>query len=79
MLSFSNGGHGSARAGTLGNGAPGYFGGMRILLDECVPWPIHRLLTGHVCSTAQREGSGGVENGALAKTRRIEIRFIYYI
>ena len=38
---------------------------MRILLDECVPWPMHRLLTGHGCSTAQQHGWGGIKNGRL--------------
>jgi hypothetical protein len=38
---------------------------MRILLDECVPWPMHRLLTAHECRTAQHEGWGGTKNGRL--------------
>jgi hypothetical protein len=38
---------------------------MRILLDECVPWPMHRLLTGHECCTAQQCGWGGIKNGQL--------------
>ena len=38
---------------------------MRILLDECVPWPMHKLLTGHSCATVQNEGWGGVKNGDL--------------
>lgn len=38
---------------------------MRILLDECVPWPMHKLLVGHVCTTAQRCGWGGIKNGEL--------------
>lgn len=36
---------------------------MRILVDECVPWPMHRLLGGHECSTAQQCGWGGIKNG----------------
>ena len=40
---------------------------MRILLDECVPWPMHKLLVGHECSTGQREGWGGVKNGELLR------------
>lgn len=40
---------------------------MRILLDECVPWPIHRLLTRHECQTAQQCGWGGLKNGDLLK------------
>lgn len=38
---------------------------MKILLDECVPWPMHRLLTGHECRTAQQQGWGGIKNGRL--------------
>ena len=40
---------------------------MRILLDECVPWPMHKLLVNHECSTAQRKGWGGVKNGELLR------------
>lgn len=40
---------------------------MRILLDECVPWPMHKLLSGHDCITAQKRGWGGVENGELLR------------
>ena len=38
---------------------------MRILFDECVPWPLHKLLAGHECSTAQREGWKSIKNGEL--------------
>lgn len=38
---------------------------MKILLDECVPWPIHKLLVGHDCKTAQQCGWGGLTNGEL--------------
>jgi hypothetical protein len=38
---------------------------MRILLDECVPWPMHRLLNAHECHTAQEQGWGGAKNGRL--------------
>jgi predicted nuclease of predicted toxin-antitoxin system len=38
---------------------------MRILLDECVPWPMRRLLAGHECMTAQQRGWGGIKNGDL--------------
>jgi predicted nuclease of predicted toxin-antitoxin system len=40
---------------------------MNILLDECVPWPMHRLLAGHQCTTAQQRGWGGVKNGELIR------------
>lgn len=39
---------------------------MRILLDECVPWPLHKSLdAGHEFSTAQREGWKSITNGEL--------------
>jgi hypothetical protein len=38
---------------------------MKILLDECVPWPMHKLLTAHDCMTAQQRGWGGIKNGEL--------------
>ena len=40
---------------------------MRILLDECVPWPMHKLLVGHECTTAQKRGWGGIKNGDLLR------------
>ncbi len=38
---------------------------MNILLDECVPWPLHKLLTNHTCRTAQQMGWKGLKNGEL--------------
>ena len=38
---------------------------MKILLDECVPFGLTKLLVQHECSTAQRLGWGGLENGDL--------------
>jgi len=40
---------------------------MKILLDECVPWPMYKFLTGHECSTAQQCGWGGIKNGELLR------------
>src|SRR5262245_52015596 len=40
---------------------------MNILLDECVPWPMHKLLTSHTCTTAQHRGWGGIKNGDLLR------------
>ena len=40
---------------------------MKILLDECVPWPMQRLLAGHECMTAQQRGWGGLKNGDLLR------------
>lgn len=45
---------------------------MNILLDECVPWPMHKLLAGHNCTTAQARGWGGVKNGELLKLAETE-------
>lgn len=45
---------------------------MRILLDECVPWPMHKLLIGHECTTAQKKGWGGIKNGDLLKLAEAE-------
>jgi hypothetical protein len=40
---------------------------MNILLDECVPWPLHKLLSGHHCATPTQRGWGGIENGELIR------------
>jgi hypothetical protein len=40
---------------------------VNILLDECVPWPMHKFLAGHDCTTAQKCGWGGIENGELLR------------
>ena len=50
---------------------------MRILLDECVPWPMHKLLRGHDCSTVQAKGWGGIKNGDLLQ--RAETEFDLFI
>src|SRR6266545_1859721 len=50
---------------------------MKILLDECMPWPMHKLLTGHQCMTAQQRGWGGIKNGDLLK--RAEGEFDLFI
>jgi predicted nuclease of predicted toxin-antitoxin system len=38
---------------------------MRILLDECVPWPIRDLLTGHDATSLQQAGWTGMANAEL--------------
>ena len=38
---------------------------MKVLLDECVPWPLHRLLSDYECSSAQQCGWSGLKNGEL--------------
>jgi predicted nuclease of predicted toxin-antitoxin system len=50
---------------------------MRILVDECVPWPLHKLLSGHSCSTVQDKGWGGIKNGDLLQ--RAEGNFDLFI
>ena len=50
---------------------------MRILLDECVPWPMHKFLQSHDCTTAPRVGWGGIKNGELL--RRAEGKFDLFI
>jgi predicted nuclease of predicted toxin-antitoxin system len=45
---------------------------MKILLDECVPWPLHRLLSDHHCTTAQKQGWGGVKNGQLLQLAEVD-------
>ena len=50
---------------------------MRILLDECVPWPMHKILSGHSCSTVQGQGWGGIKNGDLLE--RAEGEFDLFI
>lgn len=50
---------------------------MRILLDECVPWPMHRLLSSHVCTSVQAQGWSGIRNGDLLQ--RAEADFDLFI
>ncbi len=38
---------------------------MKILLDECVPSPLRKLLAGHECYTAQEMGWKSIKNGEL--------------
>ena len=38
---------------------------MRILLDECVPWPMHRLLPQHSITSVQAQGWSGIRNSEL--------------
>ena len=50
---------------------------MKILLDECVPWPMYKLLSEHSCSTVQEKGWGGIKNGDLLQ--RAEGEFDLFI
>jgi hypothetical protein len=45
---------------------------MRILLDECIPGPMHRYLGGHECVTAQQRGWMGIKNGDLLQLAESE-------
>ena len=38
---------------------------MKILLDECVPLPLHDLLSGHDSISVQQRGWTGIKNGEL--------------
>ena len=38
---------------------------MRLLIDECLPRALKRLLAEHECRTAQEMGWSGKQNGAL--------------
>jgi predicted nuclease of predicted toxin-antitoxin system len=50
---------------------------MRILLDECVPWPLQSILADHTCTTVQAQGWGGTKNGELLQ--RAEAEFDLFI
>src|SRR5438876_3923126 len=50
---------------------------MKILLDECVPWPMRRILADHECQSPQRAGWGGLKNGDLL--RQAESAFDLFI
>ena len=38
---------------------------MKVLFDECVPWPLHALLAEHECRTAQQMNWKRIKNGEL--------------
>ncbi len=38
---------------------------MKLLIDECLPRALKRLLTGHECRTVQEMGWAGKKNGVL--------------
>jgi len=38
---------------------------VKILLEECVPLPLRKLLVGHECSSAQEMGWKSIKNGEL--------------
>jgi hypothetical protein len=40
---------------------------MRLLLDECVPWPMRKILSGHQCASVRDRGWTGIKNGTLLR------------
>jgi predicted nuclease of predicted toxin-antitoxin system len=50
---------------------------MKILMDECVPWPMQRLLPNHSCTSVQAQGWSGIRNGDLLQ--RVEAEFDLFI
>lgn len=46
---------------------------MRVLLDECLPRPLKRAITGHAVSTVQERGWSGKKNGELLRLMDGEI------
>ena len=40
---------------------------MKILLDECVPWPMRSLFADHSCTSVQANGWSGIRNSELLK------------
>lgn len=45
---------------------------MKIMLDECVPWPMRKIFAGHHCTTAGYRGWGGYSNGKLLSLAETE-------
>ena len=45
---------------------------MKVLIDECLNWRLGRGLPGHFCTSVQRMGWSGIENGALLEKMRQE-------
>ena len=45
---------------------------MKILLDECVPWPLAKLLEGHVCSNPYKQRWSSLKNGELLRLAEAE-------
>jgi len=50
---------------------------MKILLDECVPWPMSRLLPMHSVTSVQAQGWSGIRNSELL--HRAEAEFDLFI
>jgi len=50
---------------------------MKILLDECVPWPMHRLLRSHACTSVQAQGWSGIRNSDLLQRAEAEFDLFF--
>ena len=50
---------------------------MKVQLDECVPWPMRKMLAGHECTNPYKCGWRGVTNGELLKL--VESEFELFI
>lgn len=50
---------------------------MKVLLDECVPWPMRKMLAGLGCTNPYKCGWSGVTNGELLKL--VESEFELFI
>ena len=46
---------------------------MRIVLDECVPWPMQRRLPLHSCTSVQAQGWSGIRNSELLRRAEGEL------
>ncbi len=51
----------------------------RVLVDECVPRPLHRDLTGFQVRSVQEMGWAGVKNGVLIKLAAAEFDAIFTV
>jgi hypothetical protein len=49
---------------------------VRILLDECVPWPMRHLFAAHECTSVQKRGWKGIKNGALMQLAAGEFDYV---
>src|SRR4029077_18269744 len=45
---------------------------MRLIIDECLPLGLKRLLRGHTCRTVQEMSWSGIKNGALLSLAEAE-------
>jgi hypothetical protein len=47
---------------------------MRMLPDECVPWPVERYLVGRHCAAVRERVRDGIKNGDLLCTLGLNVR-----